>query len=177
MPILTYMLLAITVLAYVAGTPMALALWPIGSDEFRPWQLVTYAFLHAGAVHITVNMLALMSFGPALERDWGWRKLLVCYLVAAAVGGALHAATMDAPVVGASASLFGLFAAWTMTNPRRKVVSVAMWPLEAWKVLVVYLVASCAAWAFGWLAVVSHAAHIGGAVVGIVYAANNKPRV
>ena len=28
------------------------ALWPIGSGNFLPWQLVTYAFLHMSLIHI-----------------------------------------------------------------------------------------------------------------------------
>ena len=47
------------------------ALWPWGADQvfqttqglasigFRPWQLVTYAFMHGGLTHIAFNMFAL----------------------------------------------------------------------------------------------------------------------
>ena len=56
------------------------ALWPLGSG-FRPWQLITYAFLHGGVLHIFFNMFALYMFGGALERYWGGRRLVLFYLV------------------------------------------------------------------------------------------------
>src|SRR4029077_18050108 len=47
------------------------ALWPIGRYHvedlhavvgFEPWQLITYAFLHANLAHIGLNMWALFLF-------------------------------------------------------------------------------------------------------------------
>src|SRR5262249_25053120 len=35
------------------------------------WQLVTYSFLHAGVMHLLVNMLTLWMFGAQEEQDWG----------------------------------------------------------------------------------------------------------
>ena len=54
---------------YFAGDwfDASLALWPIG-EGFQPWQLVSYAFLHAGMYHLLFNMLALWMFGSDLER-------------------------------------------------------------------------------------------------------------
>src|SRR2546429_5733888 len=48
------------------------ALWPPHSGLFEPWQLITYAFLHAqwahgGWAHLFFNMFALFMFGSALE--------------------------------------------------------------------------------------------------------------
>jgi len=50
------------------------ALWPIGSGNFLPWQLVTYAFLHGGVGHLFFNMLGLWMFGSELERVWGQQR-------------------------------------------------------------------------------------------------------
>ncbi|MET0290808.1 MAG: rhomboid family intramembrane serine protease, partial [Steroidobacteraceae bacterium] len=44
------------------------ALWNPGTGLFRPWQLVTSAFLHGGWIHLAVNAMVLYSFGPVLER-------------------------------------------------------------------------------------------------------------
>lgn len=172
----TMILFILTLTLYVVDPPMSLALWPIPSPEFRPWQLVTYALLHGNVLHLAINLIALLSFGPALERAWGRARFLACYTLAAVIGGAMQALLAERPVVGASAALFGLFAAWVMSNPRKRVVSVIPWPLEAWQVLLVYVLASAAALAFGWAVDVAHWAHLAGAGVGIVYAANNKPR-
>ncbi len=169
-------LLAITVAVFIAGTPMSLALWPLGSPEFRPWQLLTYAFLHGSTLHLVINMIALLSFGPTLTRDWGWRKFLTCYGFAALLGGALQAAIVDRPVVGASAALCGLFMAWVVANPHRKVVSFLVVPMSAWKVLLAYVLLTVLALAFDWATNVAHAAHLGGMAAGALFAINNKPR-
>lgn len=163
-------ILIMCVTVYLCGSPHELWLWPLTSPEYRWWQPLTYALVHGGPIHLALNMLALLSFGPSLEREWGKARFLGCYALCAAVAGLLQADLAHAPTVGASASLFGLFAAWTLANPRRRIISVIPWPLPAWSVLVVYLVLTCAAWAFGWLPGIAHAAHFAGASVGAAYA-------
>ena len=96
------------------------ALWPIGqfySPEFgtevgfKPWQLLTSAFLHANLMHIGFNMFALWMFGGELERVWGSRRLAMAYF-ASVVTGALAQLLVGGmfgpsggPVVGASAGV------------------------------------------------------------------------
>lgn len=174
------LLVLITALVYLAGNPLSLALWPVTNDQFRPWQLITYAFVHGNLLHFLVNMLALLSFGPHLVRAWGKVRFLALYMGAAALGGVLQIATMpDRPVIGASAALFGLFTAYVCQRPNANITTLWPWPLPAWKVLVAYAVLSAAAWAFGWLSAVAHVAHLGGMLVGLLFAydPDNKPRV
>src|SRR5471030_2683452 len=59
-----------------------LALWPFGA-QFMPWQMLTYAFLHANFPHLLFNMFAVYMFGADLERVWGPRRFLSLYLVSA----------------------------------------------------------------------------------------------
>jgi len=49
----------------------------------RPWSLFTVALLHAGAIHLFVNMITFYFFGTPLERLIGGKKLLKFYLLAA----------------------------------------------------------------------------------------------
>lgn len=73
------------------------------------WRLITSAFLHAGPLHLGLNMLALWWFGTPVEAFLGrWRYLLV-YLVSGLAGsaGAL-VASPDAVTVGASGAIFGI---------------------------------------------------------------------
>jgi membrane associated rhomboid family serine protease len=60
---------AVFLLQQLAPNLMAglFALWPLGSELFRPWQLISYAFLHGNLVHIFFNMFALFMFGRSLE--------------------------------------------------------------------------------------------------------------
>jgi membrane associated rhomboid family serine protease len=65
-----------------------LGLHYFGSQAFRPWQFITYMFLHGDFGHIFFNMFALWMFGYALENIWGPRRFLVYYLITG-VGAAL----------------------------------------------------------------------------------------
>jgi membrane associated rhomboid family serine protease len=74
---------------------------------------LTYAWLHAGALHLLGNLGALLWLGPDLARQLGARRFLALWgagmLGGAAAFGLL--ATTPAPMVGASGALFGLAAA------------------------------------------------------------------
>ncbi len=104
-----------------------LALWPLQSGAFMPWQLVSYAFLHGDAVHLFFNMFGLWMFGSELERVWGEKRyaqlLLVSVLVAALVQLLLTLAVgAPRPTVGASGALFGLLLSYGMLFPERTIM-------------------------------------------------------
>jgi membrane associated rhomboid family serine protease len=52
------------------------------------WTPITYAFMHAGLLHLAFNMYALWAFGPRLEAEWGPRAFAGFYLWCA-IGGAV----------------------------------------------------------------------------------------
>lgn len=51
------------------------------SQEFRPYQIVTYMFMHGGLTHLFFNMFALWMFGNTLENYWGPKRFLTYYIV------------------------------------------------------------------------------------------------
>jgi membrane associated rhomboid family serine protease len=65
-----------------------LGLHYFSSDLFRPYQLVTYMFMHGGFEHIFFNMFALWMFGNVLENFWGSKRFLIFYMVTG-IGAAL----------------------------------------------------------------------------------------
>lgn len=96
-PTVTKNLLAINVLMFLAllaarkfGIDLnaMLGLHFYMSQDFMPYQLVTYMFMHGGISHIFFNMFALFMFGRTLEYVWGGKRFLIYYLVAG-VGAAL----------------------------------------------------------------------------------------
>src|SRR5207302_10573996 len=110
-----------------------LALWPLAASasgvgaSFGPWQLLTYAFLHGGLVHLAFNMFALYMFGGAIEQVFGPRRYLIYYLVcvvSAAVSQLLVSAMMGGiyPTVGASGGVFGLLLAYAIYFPHSRVM-------------------------------------------------------
>jgi len=54
----------------------------VDSPNFRPWQPITYMFMHGGVEHILFNMLALFMFGPILEQAIGPKHFFNLYFIA-----------------------------------------------------------------------------------------------
>lgn len=51
------------------------------APDFRPWQLLTYMFLHGNLTHLLFNMFSLWMFGRIIEGVLGSRRFLIYYLV------------------------------------------------------------------------------------------------
>ncbi len=156
------------------------ALWPPGRFfvpgldavvGFHPWQLVTYAFLHAGLMHIFLNMFALRIFGRDVEAALGAARYLGLYLAAvvsaaltqlavlAAVGGTPH------PTIGASGGVFGILLAFGMLYPRRIVTLIfPPIPMPAWLFVILYGALELVQGVVGTQAGVAHFAHVGGMI-------------
>ncbi|MGC3959881.1 MAG: rhomboid family intramembrane serine protease [Verrucomicrobiota bacterium] len=89
------------------------------------WQLLTFQFLHAGPLHLLLNSLGLFSFGFAVEQFLGVKRFLWLYLLSGVLGGLLQVMGQallpglmgSGMVVGASAGLFGLIAAFALMFP------------------------------------------------------------
>ncbi len=77
------------------------------------WQLVTSTFTHFQILHIAMNMIGLWIFGSFLEHELGRWRYLALYLVTGLVGsvGVYLVADPHVAALGASGSVFGLFAA------------------------------------------------------------------
>lgn len=58
------------------------------SESFKPYQFITYLFMHADFWHIFFNMFALWMFGNVLENVWGPKRFLVYYIITG-IGAAL----------------------------------------------------------------------------------------
>ena len=154
------------------------ALWPIG-PAFRPWQLVTYAFLHGGTssmlfnlMHIFFNMFALYVFGPALESYWGPRRFLAYYFVCV-IAAAITQLTVQyasgggEPTIGASGGIFGVLLAFAMLFPRaRLLLLLPPIPMPAWLFVTIYGVLELIFGVTGTEAGIAHFAHLGGMLGG-----------
>lgn len=65
-----------------------LALHYPGSENFSPYQYVTYLFMHGSFGHLFFNMFALWMFGYALENVWGSKRFLTYFMITG-IGAAL----------------------------------------------------------------------------------------
>ena len=75
------------------------------------YRLITYAFLHAGIIHLVCNMYSLYIIGKEIETKFGKWRYIVIYLLSAIGGGLLSAAFNTGTSVGASGAIFGLLGA------------------------------------------------------------------
>ena len=137
----------------------------------RPWTLVTYMFLHAGAAHLFFNMLGLFFFGPRLESRLGSRGFLLLYLVSGVGGAALSFAfAREAPVVGASGAVYGVLLGFAMFWPRERILLFPIpIPVEARVLVTVYFVLSLVQGMGGRSSGIAHFAHLGGLVFAFAF--------
>jgi rhomboid protease GluP len=86
------------------------ALVPALVAQGRAWLLFTSMFLHAGFVHLALNMLSLYFLGSFVEVAFGRGRFLALYLTSGLAGGLayLYFGDFDGTVVGASGAIFGL---------------------------------------------------------------------
>lgn len=115
--------LLMLVLTYLNNPLMSkwFALNPI-SFIWKPWQLVTYMFMHGGFGHLFFNMYTLFIFGSVLENVWGTKKFLTFYFVTG-IGAALvnigvqYLTGSFALTVGASGAIYGILMGYAMLYP------------------------------------------------------------
>ncbi|MEJ7630129.1 MAG: rhomboid family intramembrane serine protease [Nocardioidaceae bacterium] len=94
-----------------AGYAPALNLEGVAQGSY--WQLVTSTFTHYDILHIAMNMIGLWIFGSFLEYELGRWRFLALYLLTGVVGSVAVYLLAEPHVaaLGASGSVFGLFAA------------------------------------------------------------------
>jgi membrane associated rhomboid family serine protease len=145
----------------------------------RLWVLVTSVFSHNMMFHLLINMIVLLSFGPPLERLMGSSRFLLFYLVAGVTGSFAHAAvsnfligTPQQAALGASSALAGVLLLFALSFPKARVLLFFIIPLPA----IVAALAFIAIDIWGLVAQIEgqglpigHGAHLGGALVGILY--------
>ncbi|KAJ7565294.1 hypothetical protein O6H91_02G055600 [Diphasiastrum complanatum] len=80
--------------------------------DHEGWRLFTCIWLHGGVVHLLVNMISLVFIGARLEREFGFIRIGVLYLLAGFGGSIMSALFLQNQIsVGASGALFGLLGA------------------------------------------------------------------
>ena len=153
------------------------ALWPPGGldSHFAPWQIVTYAFLHANVAHIFFNMFALYMFGSEIERLFGSRFYLFFYLASVVTAALTHLVVTGlmgsppVPMVGASGGIYGLLLAFGMYFPHRRVMLLfPPIPMRARTFVVAFAAIELVLGVTQTAAGVAHFAHLGGMLGGFL---------
>lgn len=165
------------------------------SIYFKPYQLITYMFMHGGFFHLLFNMFALWMFGTMVERSWGPKRFLIFYMICGIGSGftqlasyahdfwqydhnilsqelyeEYHSALRIAYTVGASGAIMGVLAAFAYLFPNMELFIIPIpFPIKAkWAIT-----GMIALDVFGGVTKVqgdniAHFAHIGGALIGLL---------
>ncbi|MGP1716246.1 MAG: rhomboid family intramembrane serine protease [Methylophilus sp.] len=134
------------------------------------WRLGSAMFLHFGALHLGMNMLALWDGGKLVERMFGPARFLGIYVVSGIAGNLLSLVIQGNEAVsgGASGAIFGIYGAlliyvWYARHQMQQLeFRWLFWGALAFSALTI---------AMGFIIPgIDNSAHIGGFLTGIVFA-------
>ena len=166
------------------------------ASGFRPYQLLTYMFMHGNFSHLFFNMFALWMFGNTLENIWGPKRFLLYYLLCGLGAGLMQEGvqyieyvtdlskyqtvnignaiiSMDEylnlmTTVGASGAIYGLLLAFGMMFPNSLIYLYFVMPIKAKWFVIGYAVIELLTGVFSSGDQVAHFAHLGGMLVGLI---------
>jgi rhomboid protease GluP len=130
------------------------------------WRLVAAMFLHAGWVHVAINLWALYQLGSLYEVMFGSVRFTLIYFtsgIAASIASALHA---QGPSVGASGAIFGILGAFIFSIRRSPHWRHQRWTRSLLNQLIFWAVLNLV---IGFtFPMIDNYAHIGGLVTGLL---------
>lgn len=149
-----------------------------GEFLFKPWSIITYAFLHSGIWHILGNMLILYYSGIYFLNYFSPKKLLNFYFLGAIFGALVYMASYNlfpafqgmgrSYLLGASAAVMAVLVGVATHVPHLRIRLLLIGSIKFW-------------WIAAFLVVLDiiqiplnnpggHLAHLGGAGFGYLYA-------
>ncbi len=164
------------------------ALYHWNSEFFRPWQFITYMFMHADIWHLVFNMFGLWMFGYVIENLWGSKRFLNYYLLTG-VGSALFFlitkeiqiqpyldnvpqevlnSFYDIRIVGASGAVYAVLMAYGLTFPNSIVHLYFVLPVKMKWFITGLIVYSIFRETTGSQDGIAHLAHLGGMLIGFI---------
>ena len=150
------------------------------------WTLLTHMFVHAGFLHLLVNMFALFSLGSLCERIIGRKRFFWLYLLSGIFAGGLSAVlsgffgtsalgtrifgSPDIYMVGASGALFAVAGLFVILLPkiRFSLIFLPFFSLPAYIMVPLLLALMWIATIFADLPI-GNVAHFGGFLIGLLY--------
>jgi rhomboid protease GluP len=168
--ILVFILMVIGGAGFMVCDSQVLLKWganfrPLTLDGGQWWRLFTSTFIHAGFLHLLMNMYALLYIGSLLEPRLGSIRYTAFYimsgLLASLTSLAVHDVTISIGASGAIFGLYGVFLALLTTSLIEKKARSAL--LSSIGLFVAYNLLA------GMKGGIDNAAHIGGLVAGAFF--------
>lgn len=130
------------------------------------WRLFTAPFLHGNILHLLMNGSALAYLGKRVEVFARWPHLALVFLFSACMGGVASTRFIDVPSVGASGGLMGWLGFLLVFETLHK----SLVPRGARRRLIAGVVLTALIGLIGYR-YIDNAAHVGGLLAGMIYAA------
>lgn len=164
-------------LKFILGSAMDgyLAMTPILVLSGFFWQPLTYMFVHANLTHLLVNMLGLLFFGTAVEKELGSKEFLFYFLLTGFLAGVFSFAAYlftggaNIPFVGASGAIFAVLLAFATLQPNAQVLIWGIIPMRAPLMVLGYTLIELFSQAFGFMNGIAHLTHLAGFAFGWLY--------
>ena len=157
---------------YMGPIESIFALHSFESGLFKPYQLITYSYLHlpVSLSHLISNMIALFFFGRSLEQQWGSKRFLIYYTLTGIFAGITQLLIGNFGItLGASGSVFGLLLAFGLLFPNSLIYLYFAIPVKAKYFVSIYLLIELYAGVYVIQGDnVAHFAHLGGAISGLI---------
>nr|MBN1229492.1 rhomboid family intramembrane serine protease [Anaerolineae bacterium] len=185
-PILTYALLAINILVFIAD--FILVSSGLGYNGVGPltiygakvneaiiagqyWRMVTPLFLHGGILHLGFNSYFLFMVGRRIERAYGSLRFGLIYFISGMSGTLVSFAFSTHSSIGASSALFGIIGAWIplLYHNRNVLLNTSRQMRSIIQVIAINLLIGLTPGIDNW-------AHLGGLVGGLAFTWFTAPR-
>lgn len=178
------------VLMYLIQVVLFLFQWPLDTISewlvfskdpedllFKPWSIITYAFMHQGLFHIFFNMLILYYFGNYFLNYFTPKRLLNFYFLGAISGAMIYmlsynvfpafSGTGRSYLLGASASVMAILVGIATKVPHLGVRLMFLGTVKLWQIAAFFVVLDLIRMPMGNAG--GHLAHLGGALLGYMY--------
>jgi membrane associated rhomboid family serine protease len=143
------------------------------SADYWPhcYTLITSMFVHGDFGHIIMNLLVLVLIGYSFEQRVGRSKFLLIYLITGIIGAIFNwGATIL--LIGASGAIFGILGAYAVAYPKDRVMlpmGIIFMRVPVLVGAIVLALIETLYVAIGATSGVSHLAHLGGFVGGVLF--------
>ena len=144
---------------------------------WKPWSLITYAFLHAGFLHVLFNMLMLVFAGRLFLTFFTQKQMFGLYLLSAIFAGLIFILSYNtlplltqlgtSKMVGASAAIMAVLIATAVYAPYYQVRLLLIGTVKLWHIAIVFVVLDLISASVGNSG--GHLAHLAGALFGFLY--------
>ncbi len=144
---------------------------------FKPWSIVSYAFLHSGFIHILFNMIVLYFSGRFFLEFFSPKKMLNYYFLGAISGALVFMLSYNlfpafqgigkSYLIGASASVMAILVGIATKAPNLSMRFFLIGNVKLWHIATLFVVLDIIRIPMGNAG--GHLAHLGGALLGYFY--------